>query len=312
MSELESKPLRLICYNWMRDVCDWALDAPAEHYIAGGIAPPTGGKTLIGEQVEEGDIIFCKPEMIDRAFKTDHFPKIRNRFILISGIGSRTPRHFEYLLRSDKLVHWFTTNPPVNHPKISPLPIGFEEADRAGGNPQLLQQLHQNQTIFQSKKDRFLLPRHDTGTNQGRARLIAKLKTHPDVDYFDQKLAFADYVRLLDQYRYVLCLPGSGLDTHRNYETMLVGSIPIMITNPLQHMYRKWQIPGVFLKSWDDLMPVEQISALARLLRSVRGTTPIENLLSESESKLPNVSRFLDLASHKRLIESIRYAHFLR
>jgi hypothetical protein len=40
---------------------------------------------------------------------------------------------------------------------------------------------------------------------------------------------------------------------HRNYECLLVNSIPINIENTIKHLFNYHKLPGIFLQDWDRL-----------------------------------------------------------
>jgi hypothetical protein len=57
----------------------------------------------------------------------------------------------------------------------------------------------------------------------------------------------------MDQYKFVIGLEGSGPDIHRNYETMLVGSIPVNKLNIIKSVFEEHKIDTVFLNDWKNL-----------------------------------------------------------
>merc|ERR1712194_575781 len=58
--------------------------------------------------------------------------------------------------------------------------------------------------------------------------------------------------RQMTEYRYAFAPPGRGIDTHRFYETLLLGAIPIVVRSSLDELYKPF--PVVFIDSWDELM----------------------------------------------------------
>tara|TARA_R110000851_G_scaffold91873_2_gene200532 strand:- start:209 stop:442 length:234 start_codon:yes stop_codon:yes gene_type:complete len=40
---------------------------------------------------------------------------------------------------------------------------------------------------------------------------------------------------------------------HRNYEALLVDTVPINKTNIIEELFKSHNLPGEFLSSWDDL-----------------------------------------------------------
>jgi hypothetical protein len=48
-----------------------------------------------------------------------------------------------------------------------------------------------------------------------------------------------DYYMMLKRTKFVVCPPGAGMDTHRVYETLYFGGIPIIKSSPLDSMYER-------------------------------------------------------------------------
>ena len=89
----------------------------------------------------------------------------------------------------------------------------------------------------------------------------------------------------MNQYKFVIGIEGSGPDIHRNYETMLVGSIPNNIKNIIQEVFKYHQASAVFLESWKNL------------------DNNMFNKLLETRYNIDNNNKFLDL---KTMIERVR------
>ncbi len=61
------------------------------------------------------------------------------------------------------------------------------------------------------------------------------------------------YLRELRNHEFVLCPRGNGVDTHRLWETLYMGSIPIVQRDPV---HRGWQdLPICWIDSWDEVTP---------------------------------------------------------
>lgn len=82
----------------------------------------------------------------------------------------------------------------------------------------------------------------------------------------------------------VLCPAGNGNDTHRLYEALLVGSLPVVLCNSYQAIIaRFYRLPSVQLSSWTELRNPQRVveKAAASLsspfsLKSLRGSYWIE------------------------------------
>jgi len=249
--------LKYLCYNWMGSVADHCLDLTREVYKSWGVGR-LHDKTLNPEDIKEGDVVFVKTDYIYNGhFQTEILPKIQSPFTLLTGTSSyQVSKGYEiYSIVNSPLVRkWYCTNAPKGYgSKIIPMPIGFEEVERDGGNQELLDRLRKNRTPFKEKKDRVFLPYHTLSTNPERRELFEKLSDLPFVETQTAKLPFDEYVEKMDKYQFVICLEGSGPDVHRNYEALLVDTVPINKANIIEEVFKVHRLPGEFVSSWDDL-----------------------------------------------------------
>jgi hypothetical protein len=267
--------MKYINYNWFGTIADHCLDISSDEYERAGVSKPHG-KVLAPENVKQDDIIFVKTDFIFRGiFQHLFLPHIRERFTLISGVSSLDVLRgsdISPILLNPFLKKWYCTNAPIisaskpseiyiEHGEVSseiirkkvvPLPIGFEEEERAGGNQQEIHHWRKNHMAFQDKKNKILLPYHTASTNKKRGELINFLSSLDFVDTQPEKLPFGEYLNLLNQYKGVICLEGAGHDLHRLYETLLVGSIPLFCSDTIEALFLHWQIPSARVRSWTE------------------------------------------------------------
>lgn len=241
-------------------MADHVIDAPRDHYIQAGVSPLHDAPEFNPYLVKEGDLIFVKTDFIVNGYFTrEVLPKIFTRFRLITGVSSYNIGRdggdiYRTVLDHPALIKWYCTNPPnVEDDKIVPLPIGFEEPDRLGGNQEMLERILTKRTAREDKSDKILLPYHDVSTNPERAALYQRMKSLPFVDAQEEKLPVEEYLKLLDRYKFVICLEGRGPDTHRNYEAMLVGAVPINKSNVIKKVFDYYNASAEFMDSWEDL-----------------------------------------------------------
>lgn len=268
--------------------CDHAIDRPEDFYKSVGVSRLHKKDSFNAGSVNEGDFVFVKTDYIYNGYFQNYIlPNIKNKFYLVSGIssyhvGSNGDESYLNILNNQKVLRWFCTNPPnFLSKKIVPLPIGFEESERPGGNQNLIAQLHKHKSPFRDKKDKILLPHHTLNTNPSRAKLFDELSNLDFVEVQDEKLSWQDYMGKIDSYKYVICLEGSGPDVHRNYECLLMGSVPINIRNTIESLFEYHKLPGIFLKKW--------------------GSLNIENIRSK-QYDFTNVDKFLKIQYHLDLM----------
>ena len=69
--------------------------------------------------------------------------------------------------------------------------------------------------------------------------------------YFAPKVSFNGWQELVKSYTFVICPHGHGLDTHRLWEVLLIGSIPVVKTSTLDEMFIG--LPVVVVQNWEDV-----------------------------------------------------------
>lgn len=75
-----------------------------------------------------------------------------------------------------------------------------------------------------------------------------KSLTHSDSETMKRR---TDFYRTLKRTKFAICPQGEGLDTHRVYECVALGVIPIVISSPLDDLYSKF--PIWIVKSWEEV-----------------------------------------------------------
>lgn len=86
-----------------------------------------------------------------------------------------------------------------------------------------------------------------------RMEMWRTLKNRTFIDFASKRMSELEAWKLHAQYAFELCPEGNGLDTHRFYEAVLLGTIPIVLrgqhlTEPLYE-----QFPVAVIDRWDDL-----------------------------------------------------------
>lgn len=204
-------------------------------------------QTLNPKIVQEGDVIFCKSDFIKRFFKGIH-PRIQQPYILIShNSDSKAPGDFSHILQDSKLIAWFAQNvEDVIHDKLHPIPIGIE-----------------NQYISKSKL--FFLK--DESKRSGEKKHLAYLNfsIHSDpsrqclidnyskADYitYIQKTQYPEFIKNMHHSHFTFAPRGNGWDTHRAWESLYLGSIPIVHTSASDKLFD--DLPVLIVDSWDDI-----------------------------------------------------------
>ena len=65
-----------------------------------------------------------------------------------------------------------------------------------------------------------------------------------------ERVSVPEYYADLCRSKFVLCPEGTGIDTHRVYESLLCGATPVVLRNSLSHLYEK--LPVCIVNKWTD------------------------------------------------------------
>lgn len=232
------KKEKFLYYNYYPTLTNHIIDYPLSHYKYFGVKPKHNYPKFDINNIKDGDIVFVKVDLLQHFF-SQIYPQIRSKFILYSGVGClKVPVHFKAYLDQGKIIKWYGTNIVWTHPLAEIIPIGYKECDDKRGNQMTLLKAYVNQTPFNQKKTRILLT-HCNITHASRKTLRDKLQGKDFIDY-GEKLDFDKYLSKIDEYKFVLSPRGNGFDTHRFYEILITGSIPIVERDDIAHLYEKF------------------------------------------------------------------------
>lgn len=150
----------------------------------------------------------------------------------------------------------FAQNLNYRASNLKVLPIGLENR-RLGVNG--LKRFYRDSFNRLPKKNRILVGPFSM-THPERKELL-KLETEEGPwDFLQGRMHLSNYSRISSQYKYVACPRGNGLDTHRFWETLYRGSIPIVLRNNWSEMITEIGIPILMVNSWDGDCLKEAIS----------------------------------------------------
>lgn len=150
----------------------------------------------------------------------------------------------------ENLLKWFGTNMEYEHEKIIPIPIGLEndhwhpqkrsilEASKGNINriPKALSQF--NPVTFPQERQQLL-------------RNILNGLVYADSYYCVNGERFQTYADNLTKYAFCLCPRGNGIDTHRIWESLYLGCIPIVKKHPTHNFER--DLPIIFVDYWLEI-----------------------------------------------------------
>ncbi len=199
------------------------------------------------EEVKEGDIVFLKSDLIYIYFKYFH-KRIGNRYILLTHNSDFIIQEKDKILYDDKVIHWFSQN--LNFPandNFSILPIGLENKRYLNNGL-----IYYFKIYKKSQKSSLILSSFNEITNNER-RLVNEIikdnKLVTSKTFQNNKL----YKKHMSSFKFNICPPGNGVDTHRFWESLMFKTVPIVVKTEFTSNLQNLGVPGLYLNNWSDL-----------------------------------------------------------
>ncbi len=204
-------------------------------------------KSIDPKNIKNKDIVFVNTDVIDIFFRTI-FQEIKNDFILITHNSDVNIESSHLEMIDSRVIHWFAQNLNIeNKEKVSLIPIGLENLRRLK---------HGRRKWFSDpnkEKTKFILSSFNEFTNykkRGEINSTFRDNILIDVNKFEK---VEDYFSNLQDYRFIICPEGNGLDTHRIWEGILVNTFPILKISNFTQILQNEGIPAIYIEKWEEI-----------------------------------------------------------
>ena len=192
-----------------------------------------------------GDTVFVNLDAISNFTSQFVLFGIRKKFILVCQ-NSDKEFNESWLRRLEPYaLHIYSINCVVQHPTVTAIPIGFGD-----WSVSLLPSISQEPIERSIEIYGAFLIRTNPSKRQS---CYDAIQSNPIVQ-FRPTTDRSEFYELLRRSKYVVCPEGEGHDTHRIYESLYFGAVPILLRgNPLTHMYERLGLPIKWVDSWSEL-----------------------------------------------------------
>ena len=213
----------------------------------------TFGERAAASSFRGGQTVFCK---IDRVWEClGRLVRTPRRVVLITGQGDYPIDDRRVRDASTNVHAWFGSNALAQNPRVHALPLGL-------GSQTCPVTLRATDIAEAREQDR---PR------EGWLYVNFRPDTHPKVrqpiyDYFsnlknepwitfrpptERGAEASHYLQDLTTHRFAVCPPGFGIDTHRMWEALYAGAIPIVLDSPALTAFK--ELPILFVKDYAEI-----------------------------------------------------------
>ena len=217
------------------------------------------------QEISAARSIFCTSSNIEELLQK--FGSDINAAILVLGNSDRDFFNFNLKLPGS-ISRVYLQNSHISDSFFHTLPIGLENLRLArNGIPSLFKPAKMEQV----KKYEILVGPYSP--THAERKEVQKWKTvkHKKMTFLEEYASPRKLSRLSPQYLFVACPRGNGTDTHRFWETLYRGSIPVVKKSNWSASLRNLNIPFIEISSWDFDEFIDVIST-----QSFKSTNPKE------------------------------------
>ena len=209
----------------------------------------------------DNDVIYCKTDDVGALFVAPPW----DPFVLVThnsdlAIGEECRRYLD----DSRVKFWLAQNPAIDHPKLRALPIGIANREWPHGDVRAIQRhVPLGGPYFAERKREVVFASYfsENDTDGERAR-CAQILSRERVLTTLPKTPFPDYLDDLSRAWFCASPRGRGIDAHRTWEALLVGTIPIVTRSLVARDHEDF--PIAVLDRWDDFCAADFTPERAR------------------------------------------------
>jgi hypothetical protein len=207
--------------------------------------PPRFRRFLQRTQIEEAETLFCPSHLLEE-FLSIYGDRIEGR-VLIIGNSDRDFENFELPL-PPSIKKVFIQNLGFKSDLLRVLPIGIENRRlNFNGRPENFNVKH----IFKEKHNRVLIG--PFAQSHPERNFINELNGYDTrtLEINRERLLPYEYAEISSNFKFIACPRGNGIDTHRFWESLYRGSIPIVKVSDWSQNLKQLNLPFVEIDNWN-------------------------------------------------------------
>ncbi len=195
----------------------------------------------------DGQFIFVKTDLIPMFFNSV-VPKLNRSVIIIThnsalGIDIRYKKYLD----DPRIIRWYAQNANFNHPKLHSLPVGIAHRYWPHGDIFEIDRVKKAEI----KKDHLVYMNFDLKTNIQERTKVYDMFINEDYVLEGKRKPFGEYLEDLARSKYALSPPGAGIDCHRIWESIAVGTVPIV--QDCHNISFHKNMPILIIENWKEI-----------------------------------------------------------
>lgn len=197
-----------------------------------------------------GGIVYTHTHYIPQLFaKLEHLNLANNSVVIVSHNSDHNTPEIKI---PDCVGMWWSQNVTFDNPRLRSLPIGLENSRwfRHLEKPKKMLEIASWSHHYRN----LLYVNHSISTNPKERQEpydLFKDKSWATVVHGKNGENFDGYIDDICCHKFILCPDGNGIDTHRLWETLYCGGIPIVKNGINTKFYEK--LPITYTNKWSDI-----------------------------------------------------------
>lgn len=199
-------------------------------------------------EIKDNDIIFCETSHVKFLFKLLKNLNLKNITLITSQSDIEIDSKFVSKLPKS-IKSWYCINSSTSNSKLKPIPIGIANEYEKNLSSKDFKILNSD---FFDEKEYLLYVNFNINTNRRkRAHLYDLFKNNPKFLVSSHNTNKIIYKNNIMRSSFVLCPEGNGINTHRFWETIYLGSIPVVEERSHYESFR--DLPVLVVDKYDNI-----------------------------------------------------------
>ena len=197
-------------------------------------------------QLESAQIIFCNSGSVENFL--DLYGKRVQAKVLIFGNNDVDFHDFPFRL-PNSVKRVYLQNSTISDGYFSTLPIGLENLSYyRNGLPRLTQEKFASKI----KNGRALVGPFGLTHDERKSLIGLSIEKLPNIDFSGKRMSPTRYAKISSGYSHIFCPRGNGIDTHRFWEALYRGSLPVVIQSNWSDSVAQLGVPLLAVESWEQ------------------------------------------------------------
>lgn len=202
---------------------------------------PNDDMDAIIPAIKDANILFVYGFCLDIFFRKV-FPSIEKNIVLVThNCDDEIDSKYEKYLNDVRILKWYSVNVSIVHDKLVPIPIGIANSQWKHGDLNILEKVRNEH----NRKENLVYKNFDIGTAPSR-RTYVDVATSRNGIYMSPVRNYCEYLRELSRSMFSICPMGNGIDTHKMWESLYMGCIPVVAGCPHNDGFKELPVIRIY------------------------------------------------------------------